>query len=1223
MASDEDIQLSDMLESYPAATTPGFQTLMTAKHEFAELASDVNERLPPGRGKYFKHQKFTHRMLRIVDDLLILSETGTGKSCEVQGFTEYTRSELDKARVDPSTADEKVAHFKRVIVLVAGPTQKNEFRTQLICKCSDGHYETPMVKNASSETSQKSNITLEIKRAGYEVKTYRSFASKVAKQYPATKQGDADLAEEFADTIFWVDEAHNLSVDLGTGKEVEEMRVKEQTYTTIHRVFHLAKRSKRIISSATPMINSDREIGPLMNLILPLDGQVPLGYNYRTAPDNDIRVLFPTLPATIDRRTAPKAVMDPYYQGQFPNDYPFKSATVQDMEPRLRGRVVFIRAADTGAVIVEEGAPQNDEYEVNGVVYRSQLVLYTSLMSDFQTGGYLKAEGAQKNDIGETVKDQLYGAVRQASNFVFPDGYWGNGITDVERRKLRTARDETRIAKGGTVKKTKEKGKKPEEEQKEVDLVALEEDVELEPGEHGRAFRRYVVQKGNNFTATPDLYQYTTSIDNIKILSCKYAQICQIVRDEPGNAFAYGEYVAGSGAIVLALCLQGLGFERYNESQSMFLGLGRDIVKPVCASADRTSTERRIRPDVRPKMRYALLTGATTDAQFASMMEAMNSYENRHGEYIKVLIASRTGRDAISISNVTQIHLIGAEWNQSAIYQALSRGIRATSHEDLIQEQQQALVAQGRDPSEARVEVKIYKHTAVANTDTHESIDLQMYRVSEYKDRTIKRIMRIMKQCAIGCRVHYSRNVRDTDVDGSPTCDYDVCKYECVDPAPEEEDYSTYDVRYSGEVVTDAMNAIKFMFRYTNTANISVILDYLQDFRRKYVIMALERLVSNKIPLLDRYGYTSYLREDNSMFYLDRTYPTNNPPSYSASYYTDGVIAIEQNSLTDIVATLESEKYEDVVEQMKGVDLSKGELNAKLDSMSLEGQVKVLEDSLLKYVQGNSTPFVDAVVAKYSQYIFYFHDPVVELNRAYDQLAANRPKRGRKPKPGSKPKISRIVFTDDDPEWLHQNDEEEIVYLHNLYGQAANQTSYASTARYNKAEGRTRILKPSKIESGWRDLNDIEIPIYNIYIQWHISKRSKPFEKGGKYGFILNGVFKIRDPANDRQGGHTVQRGQNCTSWDKPELYDMCWEFGVPAPIGFNQVFAPGSEDFLRKHLLEKPGFIDNNGDTDVYNWDLERLVYYYKWYNSSRIFKPKICELIAQRMRELGRLRE
>src|SRR5690606_17338102 len=91
-----------------------------------------------------------------------------------------------------------------------------------------------------------------------------------------------------------------------------------------------------------------------------------------------------------------------------------------------------------------------------------------------------------------------------------------------------------------------------------------------------------------------------------------------------------------------------------------------------------------------------------------------------------------------------------------------------------------------RSAENVRIDVRIYRHAAIPLLSVVPegvevtSIDLQMYRISEYKDRRIKRVMRIMKQCAIGCQIHYRRNVRDTDVDGSAACDYDVCRYPCV-----------------------------------------------------------------------------------------------------------------------------------------------------------------------------------------------------------------------------------------------------------------------------------------------------------------------------------------------------------------------------------------------------------------------------------------------------------
>lgn len=1217
----EDIELEDMLESYPPVSTPGLQTLITAKKEFSELASDPRERLPPGRGNYFKHQKFTHRYLRAYDDLVIMSETGTGKSCEAIGFFEYTRRQLEKAKIDPLNADEKAAHFKRVIILVRGSTQKNEFRNQLACRCSDGRYESGMVKRAKNETTQKTNLTIEIKKAGYMVSTYRSFANRIMEQYP-TEADNERLAEDFADTIFWIDEAHNLLIDPSVPTNY---RAKQQTYHTIWRVLHLARRSKRILSTATPMINDPNEFGSLMNLILPLDGMLPLGYDYRNAPPNDIRVLFPGLP--FDNKTATPEQMAPYFRGQFPSDYDFNTATKEDLEPFLRGRIGFIRAADTGALPEEQGIPQDEEYEVNGVRYQSQLVIYTTAMSQHQSDGYILSKQAIAG------RDELFGAERQAANFVFPDGYWGNGITEEERVARREARRMKAATKAAiaaedeeiVVEELPEGGAFPLGAQFDPDEDV--DDVNL-GGFERRAFRRYVTTRGDTFSPTTEFAPWLQSLDYIRMLSCKFAEIVRLVRDEPGNAFVYSEFVEGSGAIVLALCFEGMGFVRYNEATSMFVGIGADTIKPLCSGGDAEATGRRVRPDILSRqqggpLRYAILTRDTSDTKFRSMMDAMNSYENRHGDYIKVLISSRVGRDAINVNNVLQIHIVGGEWNQSLLYQALSRGLRATSHEDLIREEQERIRLEGGDPATARVIVKIYKHASVALDEAESSIDLQMYRMSEYKDRRIKRVMRIAKQCAVGCQVHYHRNVRPTDVDGSPTCDYDICDYPCIDPAPTEEDYSTYDVLYADEVVNNVITDIVNIYRQRNALTLNDISALLPNYRRKYIIMGLEQLITNKTPLIDRFGYTTYLREDNGAFYLDRSYPTGNKASYAMAYYTEGIIAIEQEALANIVVELEAGENLEVMAELEMMNPTDPEFDRRLTDISIEGQAAILEHVLIRYLRGERSPFITAIMNKFQRMIFTFNEPVTELNKLYDQAAQRRPRRGRKRNPELKRRIRKLNPNAVDTTQIVYEQETEQVYLHTLYSQVINRTGYATTARFNKGEGRTRLLKPSKIEDGWRDLNEIELPVYNALIQIEIARRNQPFEEQGIYGFILpDKKFRIRDKLNEAPGAaedaRRVKRGKVCEFWDRPDLIDVMWEIGVQAPGGIFPNFTEDQRQVLINSLLQRR---INKSAEELARWTLDRLIYYFKWHSATKITRKIICQAIQHRMAETGRL--
>lgn len=1248
----DDIQLVDMLESYPSSMTPGFQTLITAKEEFAELASDVGEKLPKGQGNLYKHQKFVSRYLRSYNSLLILDETGTGKSCSVLGFTEYTRRELEKAKIDPTKADEKVSHLKKVVVLVKGPTQKAEFRNQLVCRCSDGRYkENTLVKKAKSAKVRKTNISLELKKAGYSVSTYTSFANRIFEKYSTldeannnriiTNADDIRLIEDYSDTIFWIDEAHNLLIDPEVSSNISE---KQETYATIWRLLHLVRRCKIIISTATPMINGENEIGSLLNLLLPLNGYLPPGYDYRGAPENDIRVLFPNLP--FDNKTATPDQIAPYFRGQFPPDYDFFNATLADLEPFMRGRIGFIRATNTGAIPEDIGIVQGLNYEIKGKQYTSNLTLYASNMSEFQATSYIAARESKSND-------ELFDTERQAANFIFPDGYWGNGITEEERADKRNKKKaEKAIEKilgdntGGRGRRSRRNARNPQniinnpvvetfpEILPEGGILPIssgiiETNVTNEESRYeARAFRRYVIydKREDSFQPTEEFAPWLTRLDYLARLSCKYAQIVNLLLNEPGNAFVYGEYVTGSGVIVLALCLEGMGFTRFNEVSSIFQQTATGELEDICA--DRTSAVRRVRPNFLSRqqgapLRYALLTRNTSDVKFQTMMEAMNSYENRHGDYIKVLISSRVGRDGININNVLQIHLIGPEWNQSAIYQALSRGIRATSHDDLIEEERQRLMAEGDTVTKPTIPIKIYKHAALVGNEGVGSIDLRMYQISEFKDRSIKRMMRIMKQCAIGCQIHYNRNVLPTDVDGSAACDYDICRYPCADPPPTFKDFSNYDVIYASEIISEALRDIINLYHYRNAFTLNDIALIFPKYRKKYLIMALERLITNKIQLIDRFGYTTYLREDKGSFYLDRTYPSGLPPSYAMSYYTQGVIGIEQDTLANITVRLESGETQETLNELETINPADPEFDNMLSALSIEGQAAILENVIMRAAAGMRSNFTDAIIRKFQRMIFRINEPVSELNKVYEQMGEKRPTRGRKRNPDTKRRIKKINPITIDETNIVRDTETEFIYLHTLYSQVINQTGYATTARFNKAEGRIRLLKPSEMEDGWRDLNKIELPVYNAFLQIEIADRNRPFEAQGVYGFILpDKEFRIRDKLTESPGAdidaRKIKRGKVCKTWYRPDLIDVMYEIGIPEPGGIFPDFAEEQKYYVINILSQRK---INKSYEELETWPFQKLIWYFKWYSATSIKREVLCEVIKQRMAETGRL--
>src|SRR5579884_4203791 len=234
------VQLEDLLAIYPPQDTPGIQSVITAKKEFRDLASRPQEPVPQ-RGQFYPHQVFVERFMRAWNRHFLMWDTGTGKTCGNVAPNQFFKH----LAADPTVRSQ----IKKAYILVKGPSLRNDFRNQLICKCTPpGEYETELVKRARLETTRKSNLTREISK-WYRIRTYKKFVNSILpskgkrqnKKYP-NGMTDADIIREYSGCLFYVDEVHNLrSNDPFSGQEENELST---TYRTLWRVFHLIQRSK-------------------------------------------------------------------------------------------------------------------------------------------------------------------------------------------------------------------------------------------------------------------------------------------------------------------------------------------------------------------------------------------------------------------------------------------------------------------------------------------------------------------------------------------------------------------------------------------------------------------------------------------------------------------------------------------------------------------------------------------------------------------------------------------------------------------------------------------------------------------------------------------------------------------------------------------------------------------------------------------------------------------
>jgi Helicase conserved C-terminal domain len=317
------------------------------------------------------------------------------------------------------------------------------------------------------------------------------------------------------------------------------------------------------------------------------------------------------------------------------------------------------------------------------------------------------------------IESDLYSAAQQASLFVFPDGsYGGQGFSKYFRR----------------VEKNTSSGTKS---------VYLISNPEFVPA----------VQT------------------NLPNLSVKYSSVISLLNSAPTElAFVYGEYVEGSGLVVLAKILEANGYTRSN---------GKETTEGL---------------------RYGIVTNMTTTVKNTrTLLSLFNSNKNRYGKYVRVILGSRMISEGFTLKNVRQAHILTPHWNYGKIDQAIARTFRAFSHD--------ALISDGVNPI-----LRVYQYAAIDSNGA--SIDIQMYRVSEQKDLMIKQVERVVKEAAVDCQIFKNQNTLPESSNNTRACEYQSCTYTCDGQYSDLEtiDYSTANLYYpdddADQIYTDANKSL-------------------------------------------------------------------------------------------------------------------------------------------------------------------------------------------------------------------------------------------------------------------------------------------------------------------------------------------------------------------------------------------------------------------------------
>src|SRR5260221_1686551 len=586
-------------------------------------------------------------------------------------------------------------------------------------------------------------------------------------------------------------------------------------------------------------------------------------------------------------------------------------------------------------------------------------------------------------------------------------------------------------------------------------------------GSYGiKGFKKYVIKTGNNYTLIPEFRKSIRNGD-LWIYSTKFAEVIKTIMEKPDhlNFVYFGSFVTGGGVILFGLILQEYGYKK-----------AFNII-----FTDKT-----------PKMRRF---GIITSNKWASYdnksvrrtLDLYNDPRNKYGDYCQVLIVSKKVSEGISTRNSRIVHLVSPHFNIPSMEQPKGRNIRYGSFNDLPKHEQYCLV---------------FKYISViGNFDgtpsESETIDILMYKIAEEKDNKNVQIYRLMKEVAVDCLVNYDKNVLDIDIPGSREYDYKMYPLKCDAEKYAISDETTYDYYYSSDIIRSIIHKLKLYFAINFYVYISDILSHLKNVKFIYIIKSLYLIISNKIPIINRYGFICYLYETNNFYYLTGSINSIGSSDFIDNiYYLDKLLFMKVLDLDDYITIFLTDKDIPKIKQMINsinmIDIYKT-LSRNTKIILMEKCYEFIHTPEYLNININQQKFVQTIL-EYNKYDLYIMP--------------------------------------------------DKVVIHNKYSNKYTGLSYAVTTQNIVKTGAIRMYKNNK----WMFVSPVEDEIYTKELKYQILSKIKTQHNHSAYATINKDDNKFR--IHIKQFIKGKRRGFVCIETQKKNLIDLIISLHINIDVG-------------------------------------------------------------------------
>jgi hypothetical protein len=242
--------------------------------------------------------------------------------------------------------------------------------------------------------------------------------------------------------------------------------------------------------------------------------------------------------------------------------------------------------------------------------------------------------------------------------------------------------------------------------------------------------------------------------------------------------------------------------------------------------------------------------------------------------------------EGFSFKNIQEEHILNPHWHFGQIDQAIARGYRYKSHQDLLN--------LGYRPN---LNIYLYasynsKSNILINENTVVDTDIEIWKIAQNKDLDIKLCENFLKKLAVDCTFNYKNNIKNAFYNYKRDCDYTECTYDCdfvnninnndnIDKYSlriNDIDYSTYESFYFER--SDFFNVIRDeifkIFKKYNSIKQTKLFDLLKKnidtniyyVNDSYIFYTLYNIIYKKIILKNKFDLNCQLNFYKNIYFL-------------------------------------------------------------------------------------------------------------------------------------------------------------------------------------------------------------------------------------------------------------------------------------------------------------------------------------------------------------------